>query len=583
MVKTRVAVGLLLLGCSSAPAASRVPPGAPSRPSTTARAGAGGAAVEVVAPVVVVIVVDQLASWVFEQRRASFSEGGGFQQLLREGLYGPTLRYEHATTSTAPGHVALFTGLPPRESGVFANERLDEHGKPTSMFADASTKPIGEGPLEGSSSSPAVLRAETLADALRAQRPDARIIALSLKDRASVPAGGKSPSLSVWFDADRESFVTSSAFADALPRWLVAQNAELKRALGGTWQPLDEAWLEKHAPTADVQAGEGDFGPAVHFPYDLSLAKHRGKAFRGYPAADRAVLSLSRAALAAAQSDAEQGAPLLLVLSLSAFDYVGHVHGPDSWESWEVLRDLDAELGRFFDELEQRYGDRLSIVLSGDHGAAPLPETAGDPRARPWCGGAGSDPFERPCNKGERLQRADLAERLEKAARDALGPGKWLRGVVEPFVYFSSDAAQLTPDRRSKLERACIAALEQHPGIARVFSSRALAAPCPPPNVDTLEALVCRSLPPGAGDLYIASKPGSFFDPNLVVGHGMNHGSPYLYDRTVPVLVRAPRSKSPGKVVQEVLRPADVTATAAALLHIRPPQGAANGRNLAAE
>jgi hypothetical protein len=528
------------------------------------------------APVVVLIVVDQLASWVFEQRRSGFAERGGFQRLLREGTYGPTLRYEHATTSTAPGHAALFTGLPPRQSGIFANERLDENGKPTSIFADPTTTLIGVENGAGLGASNANLRVETLADALREQRPNAQIVALSLKDRASVPGGGRKPTLALWFDAERESFVTSSALATSLPSWLGAEQSKLKQALGGTWQPLDEAWLEAHSPTADEQAGEGSFGPSARFPHDLSRARQRGKAFRGYPAADDAVLSLARAALAELPRDPTR--PLLLMLSLSALDYVGHVQGPDSWESWEVLRELDGGLGRLFDELEERFGERLSIVLSADHGTAPLPETAGSRRARPWCNGS-PDPFERSCTKGERLQRADLAESVQNAARAAVGPGNWLSGVVEPFVYLSAEARALPPEKRDRLEAACIAALERRPGVARVLSSRKLTEPCP--DSDSLEALVCRSLPPGSGDLYVVSKPGSFFDPNLIPGHGINHGSPYLYDRTVPVLVRTARAKSPGRVVADVLKPADVTATAAALLQIVPPPGARNGRNLA--
>jgi hypothetical protein len=566
------ACALLLAACNAST-------GSPAKPTAGAASSQRSASPREAAPVLVVVVVDQLASWVFEQRRQAFSATGGFQQLLREGVYAPRLRYEHATTSTAPGHAALFTGLPPRESGVFANERLDSSDKAGSVFADVGTQPIVEGPLAGHSASTAVLRAPTLADALRAQRPDARIIALSLKDRASIPGGGKSPTLSVWFDAERESFVTSSAFATTLPSWMVAQNAALKDALGGTWKPLDEAWLERYAPTPDEQPGEGDFGPAVRFPYALGHAKHRGKAFRGYPAADRAVLDLARAALRALPPDAGNEPPLLMMLSLSAFDYVGHVHGPDSWESWEVLRELDDALGVFFDELEQRFGERLSILLSADHGTPPLPETAGDGRARPWCG-AGADPYERPCTKGDRLVRAELDERLEKAARDALGPGKWIRGVVEPFAYFSPAALALPADRRDALERACVAALEQHPGVARVLPTRRFASACPPPADESLEALVCRSVTPDSGQLYIVSKSGSFFDPNLIPGRGINHGSPYLYDRTVPVLARAARLERSGRVVQDVLRPADFTATAAALLRVSPPEGASSGRVL---
>jgi Type I phosphodiesterase / nucleotide pyrophosphatase len=570
-----VVCSLLLAACTAAaprsaprPSASAVPPpvDAPSARS----------------PVVVLVVVDQLGSWVFERRRDTFSPAGGFRQLLDQGTYAPQLRYEHATTSTAPGHAALFTGLPPRESGVFANERLDENDKAGSVFGDPTTHPVAHEALPGHGSSPAALRAPTIADALRAAHPDAPIIALSLKDRASIPGGGRQPTLSVWFDPERERFVSSSTFADALPSWLLELDADLKRELGGTWNPADEGWLERHAPTPDEQRGEGDFGPTVRFPYDLGKASHRGKAFRGYPAADRAVLSLARAALKSLPNDARHDAPVLLVLSLSAFDYVGHVHGPDSWESWEVLRELDRELGVFFDELEGRFGERLSIVLSADHGTAPLPETAGDLRARPWCGSSPA-PFELPCDRGERLLRAELEQRAEKAARSALGPGEWVRGVVEPFVYFTRRAQELAPARRDALEQACITALQEHPGVARVFSTRRFAADCPPVGDESLEALVCRSVTPDAGQLYVVSRPGSFFDPNLVPGRGINHGSPHLYDRTVPVLVRSGLGRGAGRVVPDVLRPADVTATAAALLRVSPPRGAAGGRVLIAE
>jgi Type I phosphodiesterase / nucleotide pyrophosphatase len=582
-VRPRVVALLLFVACSPPPPPIRL---VTLGPSSGARAVAKPAAATALparasAPVLLVVIVDQLGSWVFQARSSSLAEDGAFAGLSREGLYAPELRYEHATTSTAPGHAALFTGLPPRESGVFANERLDPvTSKPVSMFADPESHVVLDGAQRDSSSSAAMLRADTLADALRAQRPDAQIISLSLKDRAAIPGGGRKPDAAVWFDASRAAFVTSSAFARTLPVWVRRENDELKSVLGSTWSPLDSAWLVEHAPTPDDQAGEGDFSLGIRFPYDLSNAKDAAKVLRGYPAADRAVLQLARGALSELPNDAELGHPLLLMVSLSAFDYVGHVHGPDSWESWEVLRELDRALAGFFEELEQRFGGRLGIMLTADHGSVVLPETAGDARARPWCGAATPDPFERPCLKGERLFRAELEGRLQKAARSVLGPGKWIRGVVEPFAYFTPEVAALSVERRTALEKATASALEKHPGVARVFTRHAFDGPCPAPTDESLEALVCRSLPENAGDLYIVARPGSFFDPNLVRAHGINHGSPYLYDRSVPLFVRAPDHARAGVVVAERLRPADFTATAAALLHIEPPAGAGGGRDL---
>lgn len=531
----------------------------------------------------VVVIVDQLASWVLEERLPSLSERGGFAKLLREGLYAPELRYEHATTSTAPGHAALFSGLPPRQSGVFANERLDETtSKPASVFADATSREVLDAVSDVPSSSASQLHAEVVADALRAQDPDAQIISLSLKDRAAIPGGGRKPTAAIWYHHERSAFVTSSAFASALPGWVLVQNTALGAAIAGSWQPLDPSWLGAHAPTADAQPGEGDFGLGVVFPYDLSRSNNRAKVFRGFPSADRAVLELARGALGELETTGRGKRRLMLSLSLSALDYVGHVHGPDSWESWEALRELDLELGRFFDELEQRYAARLSIMLSADHGTAPLPETAGDLRARPWCRvGAPPDRFERPCDKGERLYRDDLEQRLRQAAQAALGKGDWIRGVVEPFVYLTPAALELPPPRREALERACVEALERHAGVSRALVTRKLAAPCPEVSDESLEALVCRSLPEGAGDLYVVTRPGSFFDPNLVRGHGINHGSPYAFDRTVPILVRSHGLQRRAVRLEQRLRPADFAATAAALLGIAPPRGAVGGRELA--
>jgi hypothetical protein len=44
--------------------------------------------------------------------------------------------------------------------------------------------------------------------------------------------------------------------------------------------------------------------------------------------------------------------------------------------------------------------------------------------------------------------------------------------------------------------------------------------------------------PGQAGDFYLVVGEGVFFDPTYAPGHGESHGSPYLYDRAVPLLVR---------------------------------------------
>ena len=100
---------LFVLGC-----AARVPE-PPARAAATAPVDADQPAP---APAVVVLSVDQLASWVFEARRSSLAPDGGFAKLARDGTYWSDLRYEHATTSTAPGHAAIAGSIAARASGA---------------------------------------------------------------------------------------------------------------------------------------------------------------------------------------------------------------------------------------------------------------------------------------------------------------------------------------------------------------------------------------------------------------------------------------------------------------------------------
>jgi arylsulfatase A-like enzyme len=311
-------------------------------------------------------------------------------------------------------------------------------------------------------------------------------------------------------------------------------------------------------------------------PYNLAKADRPGFVFRATPLADAALLKLAKAGLAAHA----KGEPGLLVVSLSSLDYVGHVFGPDSWESWEVLRRLDQLLADFLTQIERQFQGRYALLLTGDHGTTVLPETAGNARARPWCQSPKPDYFERPCDAGGRLFRNELEISVRAAAKAAVGAGDFILGVIEPYVYFTESAAALDAVQLAKLEAACVAALETFAPVARVFVTRELRSPCPPPSDESLPALVCRSLAPGAGQLYIVTRRGSFFDPSLARGHGINHGTPYLYDRTVPLFVRTAERAGAGTVVSTIVSPADFAATAAHLLKIPVPAGAAEGRDL---
>jgi arylsulfatase A-like enzyme len=289
-------------------------------------------------------------------------------------------------------------------------------------------------------------------------------------------------------------------------------------------------------------------------------------------------LATATATATATAPTADDRAPLLLALSLSSNDYIGHAFGPDSWEAWDQLRRLDRRLAELLETLDGRFGTGgYALMLTGDHGMNGLPEHPHRP-----CGP--DDHWQRGCAPGRRLSPSDMSIALETALRQVLPGGPhahWIAGIAEPSVFLTERARGLTPTNRARLVETASAVLRDRFGIDDVVDIRSSVGPCPPDDDESRAALVCRSLrADGPADLYLVVPPGTFFDPAFATGQGVNHGSPYLYDRAVPLLVRAP-GRVPAGVVRD--RPLLFTAfarTAAALLDVDPPGAARGGEDL---
>lgn len=566
----KICAALTAITLSAAGCRADAPRVAPSVVSTDA----GAPAVEPAArtPFVVAIEVDQLSAWVAATRLPALPEDGGFARLMREGTWVKSMRYPYAVTDTAPGHAALHTGKTPSETGIFGNEIPGPGGTRLSILRDASTRivtPDGEKAKVGSSA--ARLLVPTVADQLRRAHPDALITSISLKDRGAIMPAGRAPTHALWFDIGNATFITSTAFSRTFPDWARAAGdpSAVAAARAKPWTLTDEAWVQKHAASADDAPGEGDLeGFGTTFPH---LAK-TAAGFRALPASDEAIFDLALASVAA---EYDRSKPTLLLLSMSASDVVGHTFGPDSWEAWDYLRKLDASLGRFLAALEAKVGP-VDVMLSADHGNVSMPEARGGRQDLPACKANRPDPWGRPCDGGTRLPPAALVSELAKAAATALGPGSWIDGVADPYVFLTAEARALPADRRAKLDVVLRKDLAKR-DVAEVFDARYLAAACPErlaraagiparaaANEDLL-TLVCRSWPSqaGAGDYYVVPRLGSFFDAEIVVGKGTSHGTPYLHDRTIPLFVRAARTKGAFDAGAVIEAPVDFTAFAA--------------------
>ena len=494
-----------------------------------------------VAPkLVVLIVLDQLGSWVLEQQLPMLPSGSFIRRAHESGA-SLVAAYPFASTQTAPGHASLTTGVTPAVHGIVANAIYDPKLGSRQSVDDGEHAVLGNPERHVS---PSRLRSETVADVLhRETGGKARIVGISMKDRSAVLPVGAHPSIAVFYDAVAHSMTTSTYYAtkSRLPEWLRDFNkANPVDLLLQTWEPAEPGKLEKRL---GPDASPGEMYP--EFPHDPREAPNPWHAFSATPESSEYLIAAAYAAVKAEQMGLDE-VPDFLSLSISGTDIVGHIWGARSWEYADNLMRIDRALTHFVKLLEAR--GPVAFVLTADHGVAELPERA---HAEGAAGG--------------RLHGSALVAFAEEAVDLELGAGDWIAGYVPPlFTYTSAGRAQRK--EISNILRKIMPKLEGVMAVYDVEDAAALRS-----SRSEIERLVGASLPePAPGDLYLVMEPG-WFD-GLSEEGGTNHGSPWDYDRQVPVLMLgAAIQRRTSSEVQDVLQ---VAGTLAALLDVPAPSGA---------
>lgn len=492
---------------------------------------------------VVLIVIDQLPSWSFERDAAHLR--GGIARLLREGAVWWRAQYPYATTNTGPGHATLGTGVPPSQHGIVAN-RWFEHGAKIEVADDPDSLRLdvaGGAPRPGGASARR-LTAPGLAEALHAAWPQARAVTLAWKSRAAVLVAGQHPDLALWFDAEQAAMTTSTSYRETVPPWLAAlARTHGRDALLQPWSIVDPERLEAIAPGGDEQPGEADpEALGARFPH----APRSTKALAFVTAADTLLVDAAIAAIDG-ESLGRDDAPDLLALSFSPHDYAGHAWCQESWERAEHLLTIDRELVRLLDHLDAQLGhDRYAVVFTSDHGALPsraLAAAAGRP-SRLWL-------------------TTELEALAQRAAAEVLGEGTWVDGANTTALTLSA-SLHAHPQRDVAIDR--VATRLREAGLAWVQRTDTVPADCG--AADDLAALVCRSIAPDhGGDLYLVAPEHDLL--NDEDGECTAHGSPWRYDREVPVIIRAPGLRAATQ--SSVPSMLQLAPTIAALLGVAPP------------
>ena len=365
--------------------------------------------------IVVTVVLDQLGSWVLDRYLPHLPESGALRSAARRGAHYQKVRYQYASTFTAPGHSALYTGVGPSENGVMANRVRDATtNEKVALIDDSEHLVIGD---DSKGVSPRALGAPTVADALEEQTGGRSVtVSLSVKDRGAILPGGQRADLALWYETSQRAFTTSTFYRSELPAWLVAwREAHPTRALMHAWEPRDAALLARVAGKDDA-LGEGDYlGFGTTFPHDPRTGDKPHKLLKLTPQLSEHMLELARAVVVH-MGMGQDAVPDLLAISVSGTDYLGHTFGPESWEYLDNLIRVDLALGSFLSWLENEHGP-IAVIITADHGSQALPEQHD---------GAG------------RMYPEQLRQAAEKAAAAVAGPGKWIRAFDRPFFYLTA-------------------------------------------------------------------------------------------------------------------------------------------------
>lgn len=507
---------------------------------------------------VVTIVIDQYSADLFGEYRSLYRDG---LATLAHGVVFPHGYQSHAGTETCPGHSTILTGARPARTGIIANEWQDpkrprqQGGKET--FAWYCVDALDARGAEIVSPKP--LLVPTLGDRLRAVDSGSRTVAIGGKDRAAVMLGGHDAYLTLWWSAGKGFVTYPDASVDAgMRKKIDGVNAHVKTSYESIQRPKLPQQCKGRSQSVKIT-------DAIHVG-ELHETRGPSGQWRATPAFDTLTLEMANAAIDTLQLGKRKSVDVLAV-SFSATDYVGHYFGTEGAEMCAQQLALDTTIKGLLKHLDAT-GVSYVVALTADHGGLDIPERNA-PRSVPTA---------------QRLDSSLSPQSVSKSVADELH-------LSEPVLlgsYFTNDV-YLAPSIDATLRPTVLDAVrrryEGHRQVARVFTKNQLLAAEPPSGPPDQWTLLDRAKasfnPERSGDLVVLLKPyitlyGLPNDPQK--DYISSHGSPWDYDRRVPILFWWPGIA--GFEQPAAVETVDIAPTLADLVGLKIAPGEVDGRVL---
>jgi alkaline phosphatase len=507
---------------------------------------------------IVAIAVDQFSADLFSEYRPVFTDG--FKRL-ENGIVFPRGHQGHAATETCPGHSTILTGSRPARTGIIANDwqvptlpRKQSNGKTTYEVYCAEDPGAPGSDVTSAVLSAHYLRVPTLGDRLKVTEPRTRVAAVSGKDRAAIMMAGHNADVTLWWNG--KAFDTYAQRESTIPSAISAVNTRTNAAIANP--------ASRKLP---AQCDAKSFAVAVAPNANVGTLEARkpndDRRWHASPEFDTAILDAALTTLHEMKLGAGPATDVLAV-SFSATDYVGHSYGTEGAEMCDQLVALDHTLGKLLRELDKT-GVAYAVVLTADHGGHDLPER-NDIHGLP---------------AAERVDAALAAREVGAVLAKQFGLNENVLLGRSAFgdMYLSTS---VPADKRAAVLDAAVKFYRGQRQVAAVFTkSELIAAPAPAAPVDEwtlLERAKASFDPQRSGDFIVLLKPYVTPIPDGGAGYVATHGSPWGYDRRVPILFwwKGVRGFEQPNAVET----ADILPTLASLIGLEIPPGEIDGRCL---
>ena len=518
--------------------------------------------------ITVVMVVDQLAEHYMNKLGKNFNYA--FKMLREKGINYTNAYHPHGTPTTATGHNALNTGTLAYKHGIVLNGWEKINGEKVRYDQDNNFDSLAfslNGVQKYGNNAKKIM-VTGLTDQFVKKSKNNKSFSLSHKSRAAIGMSGKGGQ-PIWFDENSGIFTSSKAFFKKMPKWLLDFNKKnnVKKMIQGREWKLFYPANSKYYKLKDINFHKNTNNEYARYDESLILndviyttTQHINKktigtaknykydGFLKSPFANDLLLDLAEDCVENNLKDKDN---MLLWVSLSPLDKLGHVYGPQSIEVIDMIYHLDKQINDFYNYLKEKVGEEnLLFVLTSDHGVAPLVELMRE--------------------KGIDACRILPNKLINKMNRYIENKYK-IQNLVKEFrtSQFYLDRKKLnslSADTRQKIMNELKNIILNKKGVHKVWTYDELSKS--KPKFDSFKSFYKKQLYPGrSGDLICMPKKYSIFTTYI---HGTGHRSAYDYNTRVPLFIYQ-KGKLENKTINKKVWIPQLPVTIAKILGVKKP------------